>query len=148
MRNMAYHNVFLDTNIVIDVLCHRQGCAAAAQVLSVGARGDVSLYCSSLTIANCMYICRKTLGTEKTKTLLESLCSIVKISPLGQDEVSKAFQQSAPDFEDTLQYFSALSVNADVLLTGNARHFAFSEVDIMDCQQFLNTYNKQTNYQQ
>ena len=84
---MDTKKVFLDTNIIIDLLCHREHCAEAATVVNMGIEGKVLLYCSSLTIANCIYSCRKTLGKEKTTQLLKLLCDFIKIAPCGQTEV-------------------------------------------------------------
>ena len=39
--------VFIDTNILIDLLCHRQYCAEAATAVNMGFEGKISLYCSS-----------------------------------------------------------------------------------------------------
>ena len=132
--------IFLDTNILIDLLCHRQYCAEAATVVNMGIEGKLSLYCSSLTIANCIYNCRKILGKEKTAELLKLLCEFIKIAPCGQNEVDSAFNQVSKDFEDLLQYYSAVAVDADVILTRNERHFEFSTIPVMNCEVFLDSY--------
>ncbi|MDD6101151.1 MAG: PIN domain-containing protein [bacterium] len=129
--------VFLDTNILMDLLCHREACDEAATVINKGLCGECSLYCTSLTIANCIYNCRKTIGKEKTAVLLKKLCQFIKIAPSGQIEVDKSFISAVPDFEDALQYFSALSVEADVILTRNEKHFSFSDIPVMNCREYL-----------
>lgn len=120
---MEQRTVFIDTNILIDLLCHRECWAEAATVVNMGIEGKVLMYCSSLTIANCVYSCRKTLGKEKTAELLKLLCRYIKIAPCGQTEVDLAFSQHNNDFEDALQYASAISVGANVILTRNGKHF-------------------------
>ena len=134
---MDTKKVFLDTNIIIDLLCHREHCAEAATVVNMGIEGKVLLYCSSLTIANCIYSCRKTLGKEKTTQLLKLLCDIIKIAPCGQTEVDSSFLHDCEDFEDTLQYYSAMSVGADTIITRNGKHFSFSSIPVMDCGEYL-----------
>ena len=134
---MNTKKVFLDTNIIIDLLCHREHCAEAATVVNMGIEGKVLLYCSSLTIANCIYSCRKTLGKEKTTQLLKLLCDIIKIAPCGQTEVDSSFLHDCEDFEDTLQYYSAMSVGADTIITRNGKHFSFSSIPVMDCGEYL-----------
>lgn len=39
---MERKTVFLDTNIIMDVLCHRNGCAEAATVLNMAIDGNIS----------------------------------------------------------------------------------------------------------
>ena len=41
---MDTKKVFLDTNIIIDLLCHREHCAEAATVVNMGIEGKVLLY--------------------------------------------------------------------------------------------------------
>lgn len=137
---MDSKNIFVDTNILIDLLCHREHSAEAATVINMGVEGIISLYCSSLTIANCIYNCRKTLGKERTAELLKLLCEFIKIAPCGQNEVDSAFNQVSKDFEDLLQYYSAVAVDADVILTRNERHFEFSTIPVMNCAVFLDSY--------
>ena len=103
----------------------------------MGIEGKVLLYCSSLTIANCIYSCRKTLGKEKTTQLLKLLCDFIKIAPCGQTEVDSSFLHVREDFEDTLQYYSAMSVGADTIITRNGKHFSFSSIPVMDCGEYL-----------
>lgn len=138
---MERKTVFLDTNIIMDVLCHRNGCAEAATVLNMAIDGNISLYCSSLTVANCIYNCRKILGKETAFLLLKKLFAYIQISPMGQSEVDSAFNAANPDYEDSLQYFSALAVDADIILTRNEKHFRFSKVPVMDCASFLEQVN-------
>lgn len=138
--------IFIDTNILIDLLCHREHCAEAATVVNMGIEGKVTLYCSSLTIANCVYSCRKTLGKERTTKLLRMLCDCIKIAPCGQAEVDSAFIQVGEDFEYSLQYYSAIASKADIVLTRNGRHFSFSSIPVMDCSEFLeSTINENSN---
>lgn len=131
--------IFLDTNILLDLLCHRDNCAESATVVNMAIEGKILLYCSSLTIANCVYCCRKTLGKGQTAELLKLLCNYIKISPCGQREVESAFLHSNEDFEDTLQYYSAIAAGADIIITRNGKHFSFSSIPVMNCREYLNS---------
>ena len=130
--------LFLDTNIVIDYIAHRAHFLSAATLMDMGYRGEVELYITNLTIANTLYILRKEIGMEPAKEYMKSLCSFVKIAPSTQHETKQAFETSNPDFEDALQYFSAVSVNADVVITRNEKHFRFSTIPVMDAMTYLN----------
>lgn len=136
---MARVKVFLDTNIIIDALCNREAGEEAQIVLDMGVRGEITLFCTSLTIANCIYNCRKSLGKDVVTVIMKKLCSFIHVSPLTQQETDLAFSLQAIDFEDALQYSSALAINADVILTRNAKHFDYSDIKVMDCQSFLET---------
>ena len=48
---MEKSNVFLDTNIIIDILCMRDGYEAAASVLQMGMNGEVKLFMTNPTLS-------------------------------------------------------------------------------------------------
>lgn len=133
----AINKVFLDTNVIVDVLMMRPGFESAATVLAMGAKGEMMLYITNLTLANTLYIVRKDLGREQALAKMKLLCRYVHIAPSTQKETDQAFSTVNPDFEDALQYFSAQSVNADVILTRNQKHFLYSKIPVMDCDSFI-----------
>ena len=44
--------IFIDTNVIIDLLLKRDGYAEAALIMESGKQGIISLYASVLTMAN------------------------------------------------------------------------------------------------
>ena len=137
---MAKNKIFLDTNIIIDILSNRVHCASAATVLHLGVTGEIGLYITNLTVANVLYITRKELGKENALLKMRELCRIVNIAPCGQEENNRAFSIPNPDFEDALQFASAETIKADVILTRNEKHFRYSSIPVMDCETFLSNY--------
>jgi predicted nucleic acid-binding protein len=129
--------VFLDTNIVMDVLRHREHGAAAATVLALGVKQNLELYITSLTLSNIAYLLRKEMEKNEVINLIRNLCKVVRVAPCGEQEVLSSLDIDSPDFEDTLQYCSALSINADVIITRNQKHFKFSILPVMDAETFL-----------
>ena len=81
--------IFLDTNIVIDFLAHREEFQPAANILQLGIESKVELYVTGLTIANITYILRSQLGKEKVKEALHTLCTFIHIAPITEVEISK-----------------------------------------------------------
>ena len=57
--------VFLDTNIIIDVMERREPFfLQSANILELGYRKEISLYATSLSFINALYISRKNLGKD------------------------------------------------------------------------------------
>ena len=55
--------VFLDTNVLIDVLLHREPFVHdSAQVLNKGFNGEIELYSTPLSFATCVFVTHKKLG--------------------------------------------------------------------------------------
>ena len=131
--------VFLDTNIIIDILGMRSHYASAATILQMGARKQIELYITNITIANAIYVLRKDIGKARTLELIKKLCNIVHVAPSGENELYQSFDIESPDFEDVLQYSSAITVGAEVLLTRNEKHFRFSNIAVMDRETFINS---------
>ena len=131
--------VFLDTNIIIDILGMRSHYASAATILQMGARKQIELYITNITIANAIYVLRKDIGKARTLELIKKLCNIVHVAPSGENELYQSFDIESPDFEDVLQYSSAITVGAEVLLTRNEKHFRFSNIAVRDGETFINS---------
>lgn len=121
--------LFIDTNIIIDILCKRADYDASATILNMGLKHEVELYITSLTLVNTMYIVRKELGQQKTHMFLKKICQFIHIAPCGQQETIDAFDLDSTDYEDALQYASAVNVEADCIITRNAKHFLFSKYE-------------------
>lgn len=126
--------LFLDTNIVIDFLAERKGFYEnAAKVISLPDNGeDVVLLCSSLTYANVNYILSRLTNKETAKKMLADFFKRCKITDIGCREVESALNSSFKDFEDALQYYSALNSFSDAIITRNKKDFILSEIPVYE----------------
>ena len=130
--------IFIDTNIIIDVMGKREPfCVPAANLLNLAYEGKAELYATALTFANALYVLRKDLGLQEARTYLGRLNKIIHIAPTTQKEVTLAFQSENPDFEDAIQYFSAVTIKAHVIITRNEKHFNYSQIPVMNSETYL-----------
>lgn len=131
--------VFIDTNIVIDLLSRRYPFfEEAAELFSLADRKIISLSVSSLTIANTSYTLLRQTNSKETKTVLRKLRLIVDILPLDDKVVGLALNdESFTDFEDGLQYFTAIEGNQEIIITRNLNDFKNSKLPVMTARQFL-----------
>lgn len=58
----------------------------------------------------------------------------------GAGAVDNAVSLRANDFEDALQYFSAVQADADCLITRNIKDFGFAKMEVLDSKTFLGKY--------
>jgi len=108
--------LFIDTNIVLDLLARRSDYASAAKVFTLADQGQLELYVSSLTFANTNYILTKHEGKERTLKILRDLELVVTIVDLSGKIVRLALNdEDFKDFEDGLQYYSALENGVEVI---------------------------------
>lgn len=133
--------LLIDTNIIIDLLARREKFyLEAAGLFSLADKKKVKLSVSSLSFANTNYILLKEKRPDEARTILRKFKLIVNVLPLDDKVIDLALNDSGfNDFEDGLQYFSAIEHNQDIIITRNLRDFKKSEIPVMTAQQFLNT---------
>ncbi len=129
--------VFLDTNVVIDLLDKREPFwKDAAALFTMAYNGQVELYISSLTYATASYLLRKH-GKEGTRALLGNLRELSKVTAVGETEVDLAMASAFDDYEDALQYFSAANAKVEAIVTRNKKDFHASGLPVMSPEEFV-----------
>ena len=133
--------LFIDTNIVIDLLSRREPFFdESAKLFSLADKKIIELNISSLTVANTSYTLLRKTDTKKAKEILRKLRLIVNILPLDDKIIGLALNDdSFSDFEDGLQYFTAIENNQDFIITKNLKDFKASKLPVMTARQFVET---------
>jgi len=133
--------LFLDTNIVIDLLSRRPlFYDEAARLFSLADKNKIEINVSALTIANTSYILQRQMEPAKARAILRKLRLIVAVMPLDDKVVGLALNDdSFVDFEDALQYFTATEGNQDIIITRNLKDFKKSKLPVMTAKQFLDS---------
>ena len=135
--------VFIDTDIVLDLLCKREPFYPyAAEVFTLGDKGTLTLVTTPLVFANVFYILRKLLGIEKAKELLRKLRIMMGIVEIDEKIVDLALNSSFSDFDDGIQYFTAREHGIQHLLTRNLRDYKGSELIVQTPEEYLKTQEK------
>ncbi len=131
--------LFIDTNIVIDLLSRRKPFfEAAAELFSLADKKQVELSVSSLTIANTSYALLRQMDSNKAKSVLRKLRLILKVLPLDDKIIGLALNdETFSDFEDGLQYFSAIEDEQELIITRNLKDFKNSKLPTMTAKQFI-----------
>lgn len=131
--------LFVDTNIVIDLLSRRElYYDEAATLFSLADKNQVELSVSSLTIANTSYVLLRQMDSIKAKSILRKLRLIVKILPLDDKIVGLALNdETFSDFEDGLQYFTAIENGQETIITRNLKDFKNSKLPTITAKQFI-----------
>lgn len=125
--------VFLDTNVIIDFLADRQPFAEhAAYLFELSQRNKVSLFVAAISINNTYYILRQVASHKKAIKLLSQLQEFVTVYQTDNDIISAALKSDFTDFEDAIQYFTALKIGKiDIISTSNSKDFKRSELPVL-----------------
>ena len=133
------NSVLVDTNIVIDLLAKRKGfCDEAAELFSLSDKKKVRLVISSLTFANTNYVLSNQKTAKEAREILRKFKVLVEIVNLDDKIIELALSDDDfMDFEDGLQYYSALENNVDVILTRNKKDFKNSKLPVLTAKEYL-----------
>ena len=131
--------IFIDTNILLDLLLERQPWVNQASVLfSMADRKDIKLLCCSLSFSTAIYLMERLKYERKeiiTKlAIVKSLCSVTTVD---ESVIDRVLQSDFLDLEDSLQYYSALSAKADVIVTRNKTDYVLSNIPVLTPSEFL-----------
>ena len=131
--------LFVDTNIVIDLLSRREPFfEEAAELFSLADKNQVELSVSSLTIANTSYALLRQMDSNKAKSVLRKLRLILNILPLDDKIIALALNdETFSDLEDGLQYFTAIEEEQELIITRNLKDFKDSKLPTMTAKQFI-----------
>ena len=131
--------VFVDTNIVIDLLAKREPYYKDAQALFTRAdKDEIQILISSLTFANAYYSIVKHYKDVDAKKYLAKFKVLVKILPLDDKAIELALVSDFSDFEDGLQYYIAMDNQADIIITRNKKDFKSSTIPVLTAGEYLN----------
>lgn len=132
-------NVFVDTNIVIDLLAKREPFYREAQDLfTLSDKKEIRLQISSLTFANAYYSIVKHYKDVDAKKYLSKFKVLVTILPLEDKAIELALASDFNDFEDGLQYFIAMDNESDIIITRNKKDFNISKIPVMTAGEYIN----------
>jgi predicted nucleic acid-binding protein len=133
--------LFIDTNIVIDLLSRREPFFEESAILfSLADKKQIELAVSSLTIANTSYTLLRQMDSAKAKSILRKLRLIVKVLPLDDKIIGLALNDDTfVDFEDGLQYFTAIENGQELIISRNLKDFKNAKLPAMTARQFIET---------
>jgi predicted nucleic acid-binding protein len=133
--------LLLDTNIVLDLLARREPFyESAAHIISFGDKGKLKLFVSALTIANTNYVLSKFKGADEAREIIRRFLMLTKVLSLSEKTISLALNDIAfKDFEDGLQYYTAVENNLDAIITRDLKDFKASGIPVMTASEYLSS---------
>ena len=132
-------NLLIDTNIIIDLLAKRKDFYQEVQELfTLADENEVNLYISSLTFANTHYVLSKELNVDEARKVLIKFKLLVKILPLDDRILELALSSDFKDFEDGIQYYTALENKLEIIITRNKKDFKTAKLPVLTAKEYLN----------
>ncbi len=130
--------LFLDTNIVIDVIANREPFVEDSRIiLNLCETGQAEGIISTLTLCTISYVLRKFATPGMMRTKLRDLRNILTPIDLSVSLLDKTIASSITDFEDAVQFYTAAYSDADVIITRNIKHFPQDNIPVLTPTEFL-----------
>jgi predicted nucleic acid-binding protein len=134
--------IFLDANILVSVLNKEYPLFTySSRVVSLADHADFKVFTSPLCLAIAFYFSEKKSGRKEAKRKVSLLSSKINIADNTKVAVKQAIDNvKINDFEDGLEYYSALGEKCKTIITEDVRDFYFSEIEVLSAQDFFVKY--------
>ncbi len=130
--------LFLDTNVVIDVIAGREPFLADSQsIVNLCETGKAEGMVSTLTLCTVAYILRKNLSPGMLRQKLRDFRNVLRPIDLSMTILDRAIDSPISDFEDAVQFFTAVYSEADCIITRNVKHFPHDNIPVLTPAAFL-----------
>jgi predicted nucleic acid-binding protein len=130
--------ILVDTNIVLDLLTKRKDFyLPASKLFTLADNGKVRLAISSLTFATTYYLLSRELDTAKAKEILRKFKVLVIVLPVDDKVIDLALNSDFKDFEDAIQYYTAIENKQEIIITRNLRDFKLSSLPVLTAEDYL-----------
>ena len=136
---MSRRRVWLDTNVTLDLILERDPFVEdVATIFSLHEALEIEIYISTLSLANIAYVVKK--NGRNPFLVVATLLKWVNIISLDVTHFEKNLATNFKDFEDGLQYFSAMSVkDVKCIITRDKVDFKSSAIPVFTPKEFLKT---------
>jgi len=131
--------VFVDANILVSVLNKEYPLFAySARILSLSGNKNFEIYTSPVCLAIAFYFAEKKHKTKFARKRIALLCQHLFIAPATETVVKKTIvNKKINDFEDGLEYYSAIESRCDFIVTEDGDDFFFSEIPVLNARDFF-----------
>jgi predicted nucleic acid-binding protein len=136
--------VYVDTNVLIDVIAKRQPFYDdSAAIWTLSEQGQITGLVSAISFNNIYYVVRRLEDSRKARRALELLRDTFQFVACDQQVLNQAIGAKFKDFEDAVQYVSAIRASADCLVSRNPAHFPTAkDCPVLSPKEFLATYRQ------
>ncbi len=129
--------LFLDTNIVIDLLDKREPFYKdAVRLFTMAYYKQVELIVAPITYTTASYLLRHH-GSEGVRNLLANFRQLSHIATIDERIIDDSLASQFVDFEDAVQYYSAIKSQADIIITRNRDDFVHSRIPVMSASEYF-----------
>ena len=131
--------ILVDTNVVLDLLAKREPFdVESRQIFSMADTNIIELVVSSLSLVNTYYILNDVLKMKEARSIIGKFKVLVSTFKLNDKIVELTLNDyNFKDFEDGIQYYTALESQCDLIITRNKKDFKKSSIPVFSPKEYL-----------
>ena len=130
--------IFLDTNIIIDLVLNRHPWVRYELVLlELSRQKKLSLAVSDISFLNLAYAVRKVMSPDEIYAAMTDLLKYMNVAAAGESVIRSAVSLRWKDMEDCVQYLTARNEGADYIITRDLTGFSLSDIPVKTPVEFL-----------
>jgi predicted nucleic acid-binding protein len=131
--------IFLDANILVSVLNKEYPLFTyTSRIMSLADKKKFTLFTSPVCLAIAFYFAEKKYKSISAKKKIQILCEHISIASVNKSTVLYSLQNPAVnDFEDGLEYYSAVENKCDCIITEDINDFYFSKIEVLRSEDFF-----------
>ena len=144
------NSLFIDSDIVIDLLAQRKNYTEAAALMTIIAEKKAAAFTTPIVLANVDYIITKYSSKAKSRRAIKFLRKRLSVLPMDEKIVDTALESEFSDFEDALQYYAAEKNGIDFIVTRNKKDYAKGNLKVVTAQEYMDMYEvneRRNNYE-
>lgn len=136
-------DIFIDTDVCLDLLSKREPhYIYAATLFTLADKGALRLSVSSLSFSNLNYLLSRQYSTSEARRILSRFKVLVQVLSVDDKIIELALNSKFRDFEDAIQYFTAIESGIKLLLTRNIKDYRKAEITIQTPELYIQTKAK------
>ncbi len=131
--------VLIDTNVILDLLSKREPYYRACQrIFSLGDMKMVDLVISSLSLVNVHYVLNDRMKMKDVRSVVGRFKVLVDTYELNNKIIELALNDlDFKDFEDGIQFYTALEAQCQLIVTRNLKDFKKSSIPVFSPREYL-----------
>ena len=113
----------------------------SSRIVSLADKRNFLVFTSPVCLAIAFHFTEKKFGSTQAKRKIQLLCDHIKVAPSVSSTVKKALSNPAVrDFEDGIEYYSAVENYCICIITEDINDFYFAEIEVLNTETFFKKY--------
>jgi predicted nucleic acid-binding protein len=133
-------NIFVDSDVILDLLAKREPhYIHAANLFTLIDQKEINAFTSPIVFANLHYLLKKLTSNTTALKSLRKLKTLISTLPVDEKIIEQSLNSEFTDFEDAIQYFTAVNNRINIIITRNKTDYKKSKISVLTAEEFLKT---------